>query len=105
MPAGGRIQIGLKECLTLMGTPAKLLVTIDDSGDGIPCGALDKIFEPGFTTHTDAAKSADSWPSTHRGLGLAITRSIVEKAGGRIRAGNRPGTGARFEIELPVRTR
>lgn len=104
MPSGGRIQIGLRECLALAGAPPKLLLTIEDSGQGIATDALDKIFEPGFTTHTDAAKSADNWPSTHRGLGLAITRSIVEKAGGRIHAGNRPETGARFEIELPVRS-
>jgi two-component system sensor histidine kinase ChvG len=47
------------------------------------------------------------WTSAHRGLGLSITRSIVEAAGGHIYATNRigPGTesgGARFEIVLPV---
>jgi signal transduction histidine kinase len=35
-------------------------------------------------------------------LGLAITRSIVEEAGGRIFASNRPQGGARFSLELPV---
>jgi C4-dicarboxylate-specific signal transduction histidine kinase len=40
-----------------------------------------------------------------RGLGLHISRSIVEAARGRIFAANRPCGGARFEIELPVRTR
>ncbi len=46
---------------------------------------------------------ADGWPLSHRGLGLSITRSIVEAAGGRISAANRAQGGARIEIELPVR--
>jgi K+-sensing histidine kinase KdpD len=45
------------------------------------------------------------WVATHRGLGLSITRSIIEAAGGRIQAANRDPAGARLEIELPVRTR
>ena len=42
------------------------------------------------------------WPLAHRGLGLSITRSIVEGAGGMIHAANRDPVGACFQIELPV---
>jgi signal transduction histidine kinase len=80
-------------------------MAVEDYGPGIAEGALEKIFESGFTTHLRNA-GAGGWPSAHRGLGLAITRSIVEAAGGRIAASNRTrptSTGARFEIELPVR--
>jgi len=102
MPSGGRIDIGLYE-----KAPGKLLLSIEDSGPGIPEQLLGKVFESGFSTRRSGAASNGGWPVAHRGLGLAITRSIVETAGGRITATNRTGanlTGARFEIELPVRS-
>jgi signal transduction histidine kinase len=43
------------------------------------------------------------WPAVHRGLGLSISRSLVEASGGRVTASNREPRGARIEIELPVR--
>lgn len=83
--------------------PAVILV-VDDSGPGIPENLLDRVFEPGFTTRASAPAGAGWASGGRRGLGLAITRSIVEAAGGTIHAGNRSGGGARFEIKLPVRT-
>ena len=126
MPAGGRIQLGLRERppepkpgpakpesgpeskpdskAAPMLTPM-LILTIEDDGPGIPRKALEKIFESGYTTNTDRASANNGgWPAAHRGLGLAITRSVLESAGGRIHALNRTPAGARFEIELPVRT-
>jgi len=97
MNSSGRIHISLQEA----GIEPWLKLTVEDSGPGIPQTSLEKVFETGHTT-----RSGDgSWPVSHRGLGLSITRSILESAGGRIHAANRPHTGARFEIELPVRTR
>jgi signal transduction histidine kinase len=97
MNSHGRVQISLQEA----GDEPWMKLTVEDSGPGIPQDSLEKIFETGHTT-----RSGDrSWPVTHRGLGLSITRSILESAGGRIHAANRPLAGARFEIELPVRTR
>jgi signal transduction histidine kinase len=101
MPAGGRIHIGLRERPALAGTAACLALTVEDNGPGIPETALERIFISGYTTRNDAAENG--WPLAHRGLGLAVTRSIVEAAGGRIFAANRDQGGARFEIELPVR--
>jgi two-component system sensor histidine kinase MtrB len=40
--------------------------------------------------------------ATGHGLGLALVRAVVDLHGGRIRAGNGPGGGARFEIEFPL---
>ena len=109
MPGGGKIRLHLGEPPTQpgpaqLGTEKLLSLTIEDSGRGIRADALDQIFESGFTTQP-ASPGSDTWPVAHRGLGLSITRSIIEGAGGRISAKNRDPAGARFEIELPTRTR
>jgi len=103
MPSGGRIQIGLRELPASSGAMETLVLTMEDNGPGIPGQTLERVFEAGYSTRTRGAAAAGSRAASHRGLGLAITRSIVESAGGRILAGNRSEGGARFEIELPVR--
>jgi signal transduction histidine kinase len=104
MPAGGRIQLGLREVAAQAGDTFRLTLTIEDNGPGIPPKALDKVFESGYTTHARGSSERGSWPAAHRGLGLSITRSVIEGAGGRIHAVNRSQPGACFEIALPVRT-
>jgi signal transduction histidine kinase len=97
----GSIELHLDERRDGSGAVEGLVLSIADSGPGIPEEMLEKIFEPGFTTR---AKVPDSrWITGHRGLGLSIARSIAQAAGGRIRAENRKLPGARFVIELPVR--
>jgi len=104
MPEGGRIQVGLREIPAGMGTVTQsLLLTVEDNGPGIPGEVLEKIFDSGYTTSSKGAARNGGWPASHRGLGLSITRSIIEAAGGCICAANRAMAGARFEIELPVR--
>lgn len=103
MPSGGRIEIALSELPGGGGALDALALTVEDNGTGIPEQALQAIFESGFTTRGKGTSSAGSWAAPHRGLGLKIARSIVEAAGGRIMAFNRPQGGARFMIELPVR--
>jgi signal transduction histidine kinase len=105
MPAGGKIELGLYEFHAGANAAPWLVLTIEDNGPGIPCKALEKIFESGYTSRSNGPSSNGGWSATHRGLGLAITRSIVEGAGGRIHAVNRTPSGARFKIELPVRSR
>lgn len=102
MPGGGRIHIGLRQRPPVAGTTPCLALTIEDNGPGIPESSLEKIFTSGFTTRA-GGESTSGWPLSHRGLGLAITRSIIEAAGGRIAAASRVDGGARLEIELPVR--
>ncbi|MDR3773534.1 MAG: sensor histidine kinase [Terracidiphilus sp.] len=104
MPGGGQIKLSLRESAAEGDTPQTLWLTVEDSGPGIPSKALGKIFEAGFSTQA-ASAAGQGWPVTHRGLGLSISRSIVESVGGRIVAQNRRPAGARFQIELPVRKR
>jgi two-component system CitB family sensor kinase len=76
-------------------------LTVTDNGPGIPAELREKVFESGFSSHETT--SSDGWAPPHRGLGLSITRSILEAAGGSIRVFQAAGAGARFEIKLPVR--
>jgi signal transduction histidine kinase len=105
MPAGGRISLGLHELQAGAELSPWLLLTIEDNGPGIPEEALETIFESGFSTHGKSLAPKEGWTAPHRGLGLSITRSVIEAAGGRIHAANRNRSGARFEIALPIRSR
>jgi signal transduction histidine kinase len=103
MPAGGRIQLGLRQMSARQGAAPWLQLTVEDNGPGIPAEELETIFESGYTTRGSGATGNGGWQPAHRGLGLSIVQSIVEAAGGRIHAANRTPAGARFEIELPLR--
>ncbi|MCH8550155.1 MAG: cyclic nucleotide-binding domain-containing protein [Balneolaceae bacterium] len=70
-------------------------VTIQDSGPGIPEENLTKIFEPSFTTKQTGVKFG-------LGLGLSISKDIVENHNGTIIAENARDGGARFTVTLPV---
>ena len=84
--SGGRI--------TMMGrsTADQVTLTIEDTGRGIPREHLKKIFEPFFSTKP---------PGEGTGLGLFVTRSIIDKLGGRIEVESRLGQGTKFSIRLP----
>ena len=104
MHSAGSIEINLREMPHGFGEDAAVALLVEDTGPGIAADLLERVFEPGFTSHTEARNvSAAGWPAAHRGLGLSITRSILEQAGGRIEAANRPEGGAQFRLELPVR--
>jgi signal transduction histidine kinase len=98
----GAIDIRLSEKRDADGSVRGVILFLEDSGRGIGADMLEKVFEPGFSTRTGSGGEGVSWGS-HRGLGLSITRSIVEAAGGHIYAENRVPRGTRFVIELPVR--
>ena len=68
----------------------QVVVTVSDTGPGIPPDKLAHIFEPFFTTRAQGT-----------GLGLAIVKKIVEAHGGRIEAASLPGSGARLTATLP----
>jgi two-component system sensor histidine kinase ChvG len=77
-------------------------VVIDDEGPGIPSGKLGAIFERFYTERPAGEKFG-----THSGLGLSISKQIVEAHRGSIRAENRLGSdgrviGARFVVRLPL---
>lgn len=64
-------------------------VSVSDSGTGIDDAEKDRVFEPFFTTKNDGL-----------GMGLRISRSIIEEHGGRIRVENNPTAGATFSFTL-----
>jgi signal transduction histidine kinase len=109
MPSGGKIRLDLQEHPAAEGASGSLSVTVEDSGPGFPAEALESVFEAGFSSQSKPS-AGTGWPAFHRGLGLSITRSLIEKAGGHIVATNRapanqPSAGARLAIELPIRAR
>ncbi len=68
-----------------------LTFSVADTGTGIPSAQIERVFDPFFTTKT-----------TGIGMGLSISRSIVEAHGGRLWAENNAGGGATFRFTLPV---
>ena len=68
-----------------------MLISVTDTGVGLPADDVDKIFDAFFTTKSQGT-----------GLGLAITRSIVESHGGRVWAAPNSGQGATFYFTLPT---
>ncbi len=118
---GGEVRVALSRArgvTTPEGEPLgdQVVVTVDDDGPGIPPHALERIFERFYTDRPDQGFGQNS------GLGLSISRQIVQAHGGRIWASNRPastetaarsgdgddtlvvrhGEGARFVICLPA---
>jgi signal transduction histidine kinase len=72
---------------------ARLVVRVKDDGPGVAAENLGRIFERGFTT---------KGPNKGSGLGLYISRTIVEKHGGRMRVESAPGEGATLIVDLPL---
>jgi signal transduction histidine kinase len=66
-------------------------ISVKDNGEGIPDEMQSKIFVPNFTTK-----------SSGTGLGLAMCKSIVEQAGGRIWFETSDGEGSVFHVEMPT---
>jgi two-component system sensor histidine kinase ChvG len=90
---GGRIDIRLKRD----GDFVEL--SVEDNGPGIVAENLERVFERFYTD-----RPAEEGFGHNSGLGLSISRQIVEAHGGTIRAANRmkPATGARFVVRLPA---
>lgn len=75
-----------------------VLVTVEDTGLGIPPEDLAKVFKRFYQANVDHRR-------TGSGLGLSLARSIAEWHGGRLEAANRPDGGARFTLVLPAANR
>ena len=86
--AGGELSIKSQSA-----EDGQLLISVIDSGAGLPTEEADEIFNAFFTTKSQGT-----------GLGLAITRSIVESHGGRVWATANSGRGATFQFTLPQKT-
>ena len=88
-PEGGTVAVGLR----LDGDTAVL--SVEDSGVGIPADELERIFERMFRT-----KRAEHVPGT--GLGLAITKAIVDAHGGEIEVESEEDRGTTFTLRVPA---
>ncbi len=88
-PSGGRVSISAR----VQGD--RMLVSVVDTGVGIPADDLPRIFERFYKA--DKSRSGGG-----TGLGLAIARHIVEAHGGRIWAESMEGKGATFHFTLPL---
>ncbi len=84
----GKVLVGARR------TDDHVVVTVEDTGPGVPPEILDRVFEPFFTTKGDRGT----------GLGLAISHGLVKAMGGRIWVQNVDGSGARVAIELLAET-
>jgi signal transduction histidine kinase len=85
---GGELTLTIGSQLTADG---KVAISVGDTGVGLPAEILEHIFDPFFTTKPQGT-----------GMGLALTRSIVESHGGRIWAVANAGPGATFHFVLPA---
>ena len=87
-PAGGDVRFAART----LGRAVE--VCVEDRGPGVPRGARRRVFEPFYTTRAGRPG----------GLGLAISRRLVEEAGGTISIGDRKGGGSCFRVRVPARS-
>ena len=102
MPNGGKIVVGIEnavvdETFASMNLGAKpgphVVISVSDTGTGIPVGVRDRIFEPFFTTKALGKGT---------GLGLSTSLGIVQSHGGFINVSTDIGKGSTFKIYLPA---
>jgi chemotaxis protein histidine kinase CheA len=72
----------------------EIRIAVSDDGRGIDPSALDRLFEPGFSTATELTTFSG------RGVGLDVVKTAIEKLGGTIRLSSERGKGSTFEILL-----
>ena len=87
MPDGGDLKVALS-----VGD-SKAVITVRDSGLGIPPDVMPRIFDPFFTTKPEGQGT---------GMGLAVSYGILTRHGGQIEADSQPGQGATFTLSLPT---
>ena len=85
MPNGGKLTI------TAGKTQDSIVISVQDSGVGIPAENLNRIFNPFFTTKAQG-----------QGLGLAVCKRLIEAQGGTITVQSEPSKGSTFTIKIPL---
>ena len=83
-------------CIGISATAESLRVAVEDTGAGIPEAALPTLFEPFRQASEGLAREHEG-----NGLGLTITRQLVDLMGGTVTAESEVGVGTRFVVELP----
>ncbi len=99
-PRGGSVRVGMRVASSLefdvdeMEPAAKIaVIEVDDDGPGIRTQDLNRVFDPFFTTKA---------PGAGTGLGLSVSRRIVDDHGGLLRLENRAAGGVRATLLLPI---
>jgi signal transduction histidine kinase/ActR/RegA family two-component response regulator/HAMP domain-containing protein len=97
MPRGGTLTVATRalpadDALAARGAEQMVVVTLSDTGTGMPPEVRERIFEPFFTTKGQNGT----------GLGLSVSKGIVEHHGGTIDVTSELGLGTTFGIRLPV---
>lgn len=93
MPQGGRLGVRVELDPDDSAGAERMVIAISDSGPGLPQGLREQIFEPFITTKEQGT-----------GLGLWISRQLVQQHGGTLWATDRPGHGCTFWVALPIST-
>jgi len=86
MPSGGKLHVGLASA------DDHLVLTVRDSGVGIPPENLPRIFDPFFTTKPEGQGT---------GMGLSVSYGIIQRHHGQIEVESQVGSGSTFTIRLP----
>lgn len=94
---GGQVILTADHCL--VQEREVLQITVRDTGIGIPEAKIEYIFDRFYQVNNDQRKQSDS-----SGIGLALTKELVELAKGQIRVQSEEGVGSTFSIQLPVVT-
>ncbi|MFV2071447.1 MAG: ATP-binding protein [Thermoanaerobaculales bacterium] len=88
------LRVGAKNLwLAVAEEHDRLVISVGDDGPGVPPEDADRIFDPFFSNREDGSGT---------GLGLSLSRGMVEEAGGSLRVEERPGGGAVFIVEMPA---
>jgi two-component system, NtrC family, sensor kinase len=88
MPDGGELHV------TLRGAADEAIIRVEDTGGGMDDSVAEHAFQPFFTTREASGAS---------GLGLSVTRRLIEAHGGTITLASTPGRGTCVEVRLPSR--
>ena len=96
-PDPARARVPDVAIVTLSATDDLADLTVDDNGKGIPPAEREAVFEPFY--RLEASRSRESGGT---GLGLALSRQIVEAHGGRITALAASSGGTRMKVVLPL---
>ena len=91
-PAGGKVTVSLTR-----PDPNRAMLTVADTGVGMPAEAMENLFAPFYQASQDSRIQAKGL-----GLGLSIVKSLVEAHGGTIAVTSELGQGSEFRILLPV---
>jgi len=87
------VTVSTKFVNSPLGDGGRVQISVKDNGMGIPESALNKIYQPFFTTKP---------PGHGTGLGLSLSYDIVRAHGGEIKVNTKEGEGTEFIIQLPI---